>query len=223
MNRTRVTIFEDHALIAETLALSLRRRGLEAHVVTGDAVLGVLSPGGAAAFADDLVLLDLDLGVADGADLIDALCSAGARVVVLTGVEDPVRLGEALERGAEAVLGKGQPSTLTIETVLRCMTGQLAMAPLEREERLHDLELRRSSIRQTLEPFEHLTRTESEVLGLLMDGVAAADIAARRDVSLKTVHTQVGAILQKLGARSQVAAVAMAQRAGWRPAMSVSP
>lgn len=214
-----VAIFEDHVLIAETLALSLRRRGVNADVVTGAAIACV--PANPSPFADQLVLLDLDLGEADGSDLIGPLTDAGARVVVLSGVDDPVRLGEALERGAEGVLRKSQPAELTIQTVLNCMAGQLAMAPIVREELLHDLETRRTSKSHELDPFEQLTASEADVLGSLMEGLAAADIAERRGVSVKTVHTQVGAVLSKLGVHSQLAAVALAGQSGWQPPVTV--
>ena len=48
-----------------------------------------------------------------------------------------------------------------------------------------------------------------------MNGLSAAEIAEQRVVSLATVRSQIRAILQKLDVTSQLAAVAMAHRAGW--------
>jgi DNA-binding NarL/FixJ family response regulator len=57
-----------------------------------------------------------------------------------------------------------------------------------------------------------LTGRELEVLSLLAEGVAAAEIAARLVISPKTVSTHIDRILVKLGVRSRAQAVALAYR-----------
>ncbi len=66
-----------------------------------------------------------------------------------------------------------------------------------------------------LELFARLTEREQFVLSELMEGHGAEDIAKAAFVSISTVRSQIKAILQKLGVNSQLAAVAMARRAGW--------
>jgi DNA-binding CsgD family transcriptional regulator len=60
-----------------------------------------------------------------------------------------------------------------------------------------------------------LTSREREILGALMQGLVAAEIAAARHITLATVRTLIKHILAKLGLRSQLSAVAFAHRA-WR-------
>ena len=55
------------------------------------------------------------------------------------------------------------------------------------------------------------------MLGALIDGMSAEEIAEADFVALTTIRSQIRAILQKLGVRSQLAAVAKANRAGWQP------
>jgi DNA-binding NarL/FixJ family response regulator len=57
-----------------------------------------------------------------------------------------------------------------------------------------------------------LTGRELEVLSLLAEGFAAAEIAARLVISPKTVSTHIDRILVKLGVRSRAQAVALAYR-----------
>ena len=64
---------------------------------------------------------------------------------------------------------------------------------------------------------ETLTRREREVLRSLVSGRRAADIAEIDFVSVTTVRNQIQSILTKLGAHSQLEAVAIAVRAGWTP------
>ena len=77
-----------------------------------------------------------------------------------------------------------------------------------------------------LERFEHLrfappagrtfglTPRESEVLGLLVDGLSQADIADRLFLSPKTVGTHIQRIIGKMGVKSRTQAVALAAREG---------
>jgi DNA-binding NarL/FixJ family response regulator len=78
-----------------------------------------------------------------------------------------------------------------------------------------------------LELFARLTEREQVVLSELMEGHCAEDIAKGAFVSISTVRSQIKAILHKLGVNSQLAAVAMARRAGWslqlRPASPPKP
>ena len=57
---------------------------------------------------------------------------------------------------------------------------------------------------------------ECEVLAALIDGLSAEEIAETQYVALTTVRSQIRAVLQKLGVRSQLAAVAQANRVGWK-------
>ena len=68
---------------------------------------------------------------------------------------------------------------------------------------------------ERLELFDALTEREQVVLAELIEGHCAEDIAKAAFVSISTVRSQIKAILQKLGVSSQLAAVAMARRAGW--------
>ena len=66
-----------------------------------------------------------------------------------------------------------------------------------------------------LQLFAILTEREQVVLAELMEGHCAEEIANAAFVSISTVRSQIKAILQKLGVNSQLAAVALARRAGW--------
>jgi DNA-binding NarL/FixJ family response regulator len=59
-----------------------------------------------------------------------------------------------------------------------------------------------------------LTSRELEILGLLADGLATADIARQLFISRKTVGTHIEHILRKLGVHSRTEAVALAYRDG---------
>lgn len=216
----RVTIIDDHALFAESLALTLeaegypvRRIDLTARDVSLATVLAALRRN-----APRVVLLDLDLGrIGDGIRLVDPLAALGAAVIVVTGSSDRVRWGECLRRGAKTVLMKTSPLDLVVSTVRRAGEGLQLMASDDRQT-LIELAVRDLAETQDIRTrFDRLTRREMEVLGALMRGEQVREIARTSVVSEATVRTQVKSILAKLETNSQIAAVGAAYKVGWRP------
>lgn len=213
--RSRIAIVEDHTLLAESVGLALSAEGLEVGVADlsdETAVLASISPDSSL-----LVLLDLDLGapIVDGASLVPSMTAAGARVLVVTGVADPLRIAAALEAGAIGYVEKNAPFEVLLDTVLRAAAGEQVMADNDRQTMLASLRRHRSARREELAPFSSLTPRERAVLAKLTAGQSVEAIAADWVVSSATVRTQVRAVLTKLGVRSQLAAVAKARAAGW--------
>ncbi|GAA1510166.1 response regulator transcription factor [Nocardioides humi] len=216
----RVTIIDDHALFAESVALTLESEGHtvrridlgERHTTLATVLSTTLRS------APRVVLLDLDLGrVGDGMRLISPLAAAGAAVVVVTGSADQARQGDCLRRGAKAVLVKTCPLNEVVATIRRARDGLPLMGSEERGA-LIDLALHeRDEIREIRARLERLTRREMEVLGALMQGEQVREIARASVVSEATVRTQVKSILAKLEMSSQLAAVGAAYKVGWHP------
>jgi DNA-binding CsgD family transcriptional regulator len=67
------------------------------------------------------------------------------------------------------------------------------------------------------ERFSRLTLREQDVLGALVLGRSAAEIACERCVSITTVRSHIRSILSTLGVSSQLAAVAMTHRSCHEP------
>lgn len=61
-----------------------------------------------------------------------------------------------------------------------------------------------------------LSTREKQVLGGLVDGMNAEEIAAYQYVGVATIRTQMQSIFCKLGVNNALRAVAVANRAGWR-------
>jgi DNA-binding NarL/FixJ family response regulator len=213
-------IVDDHELLAESLRLALSAQGY-------DVVVPVPTPETVYTAAQrnppDVVLLDLDLGATggDGSVLAEALCVGGARVVVLTGTPDRLLIAACLEAGACGYVTKSASLDVLLEAVRAAAAGDDVMPLARRLDLLADLRRARAERKSELAPFSSLTGRESYVLAQVIDGRSASDIALSAYVSEATVRTQIRAVLSKLGVRSQLAAVAAARRAGWRPTVSV--
>ena len=215
--RARVSIVERHQLLVDGLEMALRDDGFDVGAVdvegrsTDDLVEAAL------AGQPQLVLLALDLGAgADGTDLIGPLRTAGARVLVITGIEDQARHDRAVALGAEAVLPKTTPLADIRAAVPRAAEGGELMSPAERAACRRRDALAAPARERDLLGLQLLSPRESEVLAALVDGHSVCEIATHGKVRPSTVRAQVRAILVKLGVSSQLQAVAVAHRRGWR-------
>ncbi len=211
----RLLIVEDQLLLATTLAMALRDCGLEVETVAGLSVESVVARVGG--LLPVLVLLDLDLGppLGSGLKLIGPLIKAGARVVMVTGIVDQVRLAECVEAGAIGIASKAAGFGDLVDAVRRVVDGEELLSQNQRQELIGDLRAQRRADGSRLAPFATLTPREQAVLAALIAGQSAETIASRSYVSLATIRTQIRSILMKLDVKSQLAAVALARRAGW--------
>lgn len=213
----RIAIVEDHGLIGHSLAAAIRLE-LGAEVTLVDVneqpdVVAVLLE-----VAPTLALLDLDLGdLGPAVPFIGPLREAGIEVVVVTAETSPARRGECVEAGARTVLSKAMPFAELTATIERVLDGQDVLPRSERDALLAELRRARAQERERLGAFDTLTHREAVVLGHLMRGRNVRQIAEHESVTENTVRSQVRSVLQKLGVRSQTAAVSLAHRAGWRP------
>ncbi len=162
----------------------------------------------------DLVLLDARfLDIPTGSTLIDGFRRAGLQVCVVDAADNDDRSNAWLRAGTSALIDQSDP----FDQLFRTITALLRSRFLEQTApryfaTLTPVDERRQ---ERLELFAALTEREQVVLAELIEGHCAEDIAKAAFVSISTVRSQIKAILQKLGVSSQLAAVAMARRAGW--------
>ena len=211
-----VLIVEDHALLAQTLVIALSVEGCRARVadLSGAATLlqqvRTQRPG--------VVLLDLDLGeLGDGVELVQPLTELGARVLVVSGSTDRLRLAETVERGAVGFLSKQVPFEQLLSTVLDVVAQRPVLSTARRYELMAELRSARAARSRDLAPLASLTPRERAVLAALAKGQRAETIAAAAVLSEATVRSQIRSVLAKLGVSSQLEAVALAWAVGWFP------
>ena len=165
----------------------------------------------------DLMLIDFrSLDVADGSAFIAQLHRAGLQVCVIDATDDDDRRTAWMRAGSSAVIDGSEPFDRLFQTIFRL----LRIAPPARSSRRSPASLALSSPEQPqrdsrVRQFATLTHREQVVLAELMEGHCAEEIAKAAFVSISTIRSQIKSILQKLGVNSQLAAVAMARRAGW--------
>jgi DNA-binding NarL/FixJ family response regulator len=212
-----VLVVEDHALLAQSLVIALGAEGCTAQVA--DLVDRATLLQQVRTQRPAVVLLDLDLGGAlgDGVSLVQPLTALGARVLVVTGTTDRVRLAETVEKGAVGFLSKTVPFERLLSTVVDVVAQRVVLSTAQRYELMAELRAARAAHNRDLAPFQSLTPRERMVLTGLAHGHRAEVIAEAAVVSEATVRSQIRSVLTKLGVNSQLEAVALAWTVGWFP------
>lgn len=214
-DRGQILVIDSDLMVAESIVLALRSAlptftAFLAVPVTVEHVRDLM------ASPPQLALLDIDTGdPSTSLACVSVIREAGSGVAVMGGRRDLLLLGECLNAGASAVIDKAAPLSQVVELIVRQLSGD---DELKKDARrmLNGLVSRDDEDRRSrLSPFHVLTQREKLVLEELMQGHSADVIAGRSCVSVSTVRSQIKAILQKLGVNSQLAAVALARRAGW--------
>lgn len=209
----RILVIDRNLLTAEAIVFALTQMRFSVRFVTAvpNGHLGDLI-----AWKPELALLDID-SVDDTmcVEVISALRVKNVPVALLGGRGDEYLLGECVQAGANSVVDKSSSLDELVQTVMRLLAREVIMDDDVKRQLTEPYRRETRERRARLTPFDVLTNREKCVLAELMEGNGPDMIAQRASVSVSTVRTQIKAILQKLGVNSQLAAAAMARRAGW--------
>ena len=211
---SRVVLVDDHPLVATGLQAELVRRGIPTRIGSIASVEALMDDLRSA--PPELVVLDYVIGtLGDAPAIIPLVVQLDLPIVVLSGSADRLALARCLELGAEAVISKDESIDAILGLIIDGLDGRCRLDS-KALEMMSELSASRSERARRDAVFTRLTLREEEVLSALMEGVAAAEIAADSFVSIDTVRSQIKSVLRKLDANSQLQAVAIAHRLGWR-------
>jgi DNA-binding NarL/FixJ family response regulator len=199
---TTVVVVDDHATVAELLCRALSSEpdltclGSAHSFADGEALVTALRP--------DVAVLDARLGDGDGVELAAKLTSQlpDLRVVIFTGYADADLAAAAAEAGVGWLLSKQGSLDRLLASVRAAPRENLVVDPTL------FLEISRPVAGATAPP--RLTRREHEVLQLLAEGLDTRGIARKLNISVNTCRGYIKSLLARLGAHSQLQAVAIA-------------
>lgn len=200
----RVLVIDDHRSYAEALSLAISiEPGFESIGAVPDvesAIQKVLAE------RPDVVVIDWQLPLVDGVEGIRRILVADPKVklVMITGHADSGLRKLAALAGASAFLAKESSIAETVQAVRDAMSGEAY------------IDITSDATEETVSALS-LTPREIEVLYLLAKGRDTPTIASALFLSVHTVRGYVKEVLRKLGAHSQLEAVAIARRAGLLP------
>jgi two-component system response regulator NreC len=192
--RYSILLADDQTLVREGLAAICR--ALPQYKVAGQC------SGGAAALRmietvrPDIAVLDLNLPDLFTFEIVRQVREAGlpTRTVVLSTRRDRKTVVEALRCGVNAFLLKTGSTEQLLEAFEQILDGGIYVSP---QLDLHKI-FSSSSKSTSDDPVDALSAREYQVFTLLVEGIRAKEIAARLELSPKTVDTYRASLMRKL-------------------------
>jgi DNA-binding NarL/FixJ family response regulator len=195
--RARVLLADDHAIVAEGVAMLLRDAyDLVGIVGTGRALIEAVE-----SMAPDIVVADISMPGTSGLEALRQLAGAGHRphFVFLTMHDDPRLVAEAMGAGASGYVVKHLAGETLIRTIESILAGVPA-PPATLTDAHRDVHL--------------LTARQRDVLALIARGRTMKEIGRELGLSPRTVETHKYTMMQALGVTKTADLVQYAVRLG---------
>jgi DNA-binding NarL/FixJ family response regulator len=200
--RIRLLIVEDHTAVRAGIR-TLLKAAADIEVV-GEAADGAQAVDLANQYAPDFILLDMELPILRGDEVLRRVLQRrpDVRVLVLSSYDDPSYIKAMLASGARGYLLKEEAPSLLL-TAIRSIDAQSAGAWLSP----------RISQSVVLPAFEQaLSWRELAILEYLLEGQSRAEIASALNLSNEQLERHVQLLMQKFEATSLNALLEIARR-----------
>jgi len=201
----KVLLVDDHDLIRQGLRRAFERS--EDFTVVGEASSIAEGLALTAQTEPDVVIMDIRLPDGSGLEAVKRLRASNAQlgIVVLTMYAGDEHLFGALEAGASAFVPKDAPADEVVAAARHAAASPDAFSAADLA----------SAMKRRLTPQgPSVSPREREVLGLLADGLAVAQIARTLYISESTAKTHISKLYEKLGAGNRAQAIMAAMRMG---------
>jgi two-component system, NarL family, response regulator NreC len=213
MNKTRILIAEDHETVRDGVKLIIN--GQPDMEVIGEAGNGRDALRLAQELQPNLVLMDVSMPEMNGLKAsakLKKLCPE-IKILALTRHTDDGYLQELLGNGASGYVLKQSASTELLHAIRAVAAGNKYLDPAITSKVIGGYSARK--IKPGLEPGEHITDREAEVLRHIAWGYSNKEIAAKMTISVKTVEAHKANAMRKLNMRSRIDIVRYAILQGW--------
>lgn len=200
----RVLVADDHPIVRSGI-VALLESAVDIEVV-GTASTGLEAVELALQLSPDIVLMDLRMPGIDGDEATARILAVRQeiRVVVLTTYETDASILTAIEAGASGYLLKAAPQEEILAGIRSVARGEVALAP----------SIAAMLVKRVKQPSVSLSPRETEVLGLVSQGLSNPSIAKQLFLSEATVKTHLLHAFEKLEVSDRTRAVTKAMELG---------
>lgn len=209
----RILIADDHAIVRQGLKLLIDSQPdmkVIAEAASGDAVLEQ-----AAAVKPDIVVMDISMPGINGmlATRMLKQRQPDTTIIALTRHEEKTYLEELLRAGASAYVLKQSAPTEFLRAVRAVAAGGIYLDPAITAQVADGLLAPKARVE--LAAAAKVTERESEVLRLVAVGHSNVEIAAKLEISVKTVEVHKTNAMRKLGLNGRVDVIRYGVLQGW--------
>ena len=197
MGQIRILLADDHTIIRSGLRLLLEQQSdfkVVAEAEDGRQAVELVSQ-----HHPEVVVLDIGMPQLNGIEATQQIVSLDPRthVVILSMHSDEGYVLRALKAGAQAYILKNSADADLIRAIRTVSEGKSFFSPVISKMLLEDY-VRQIRERQVEDSYDLLTPREREILQLLAEGKTNKEVANILKLSLYTVETHRGNILEKL-------------------------
>ncbi len=195
----RVLLVDDQRLMREGIRLILSHT--ENFTIVGEASNGIEAIAQTEALQPDVVLMDLQMPLLDGATATASITHQfpNTKVIILTAEDQDGTIAQALRSGASGYLLKTTPTEDLIQTIALIHKGYTQLGPGLGQRLLDQL----STTPSLPDEWDNLTLREQEVARLIGTGMSNDEIAKQLCISKSTVKNHITKILQRLNVRDR--------------------
>ncbi len=212
---TKILLADDHKLFRDGLRTLFD--GKADVTVVGEACDGGETVRMARELSPDVILMDVSMPELNGIEATRQILAErpGVKIVILSMHSDRRYVIEALKAGAVGYLLKDSAFEELIEALRDILRGRIRLSREITDIVVNDyIQLARS---EESSAFTLLSAREREVLQLLAEGNSTREMAARLNVSVKTIETHRKQIMDKLDLHSVAELTKYAIREGLTP------
>jgi DNA-binding NarL/FixJ family response regulator len=209
----RIILAEDHAVMRHGLRLVLEEQ--KDFQVVGEAGDGREAVTLAESLKPDVAVLDISMPNMNGIEAARQISAKqpGVSIVVLSMHSDEGYVLRALKAGARGYLLKESPEADLIHAIRSVSQGKAFFSPAVSRMLVEDY-VRQLRDKDIQDSYELLTQRERELLQLIAEGKSNKDVANMLNLSLYTVETHRGNIMEKLNLHSVPELILYAVRKG---------
>lgn len=218
----QILVADDHKLVRDGLKPFLHELDASAEILDA-ANLGEALSVGATAPSLGLILLDLMMPGMDGLKGLESVRKQfpNVPVVIVSGFSTREHVVAAVQAGASGFIPKTVSGTAMVNALRLVLSGEkyLPSSSFFEDVTVHmpmmPLQQRPTRTGEIPAPFDKLSRRESEILALLVEGRTNKEIAIALELQEITIKVHLRNVYRKIGAANRAQAVRIAMSSGW--------
>ncbi len=206
--KIRVLLADDHTILRKGVRMLIdSQRDME---VVGEARTGYAAIEEARRLRPDVIVMDVSMPDLNGIEATRQICdeASAPKVVALSMHKDSVYVREILRAGARGYLLKESEDEDLLKAIRSVYRGEAFLSPAISDAVLTDYR------RHVSNPVDLLTSREREVLTLIADGKTNKEIANLLNLSVYTVESHRGSVMEKLNLHNSGDIIRFALRNG---------
>ena len=213
MQKYKVLIADDHAMIRDGVKNLIKQN--KALVVVGEAVNGTETLRLFQETTPDLIILDISMPDMNGMDVAKQILSvkSDSKIIILSMYDDEDYISRCLESGVMGYVVKSE-SGVELDYAINAVLEGKNYFSKQAQDIIFRNYAKKVNQKKQRDQLINLTNRETEIIGLIAEGLTSQQMADKLFISPRTVETHRANVMKKVGVKNAVELVKKAQQYG---------